>query len=185
MNKKHISIISRRDFLKYAASLGAAPLLSSCGVKKNPLSGDSNPIFRENERPGTREWMLTNTRTDPRTQVNCPWIEGYCSRTSVRAGEKISFFVSTDPVSSFTLDIYRMGYYGAAGHRTLIRRLAGATSLVWGRSMESLRHIPRSAKTVCAIANGSRAQKSPSLVTGSAVCISANLPPSAKACRAT
>ena len=31
--------------------------------------------------------MLTNTRIDPATKYRCPWIEGYCSQTSVRAGE--------------------------------------------------------------------------------------------------
>ncbi len=79
--------------------------------------GRSNPIQRENEKPGTRDWMLQNTRIDPATKYRCPWIEGYCSRTSVRAGETISFHVSTNPASSFTLEIYRMGYYGGTGGR--------------------------------------------------------------------
>src|SRR6185436_15235593 len=47
---------------------------------------------------------------------------GYCSKTSVRAGEEIRFFVSTNPASSFTLDIYRMGFYGGAGGRHMSNR---------------------------------------------------------------
>src|SRR5688500_20354407 len=74
-------------------------------------------VRRENERPGTRDWMLTKTRVDPATKYRCPWVEGYCSRTSVRAGEEISLFVSTNPPSPFTIDVYRMGYYGGAGGR--------------------------------------------------------------------
>ena len=117
MKNANPSIISRRDFLKGAAGLGAVPLLSGYGVINKSIFGESNLIRRENEKPGTHDWMLTNTRTDPTTQVNCPWIEGYCSKTSVRSGENISFFVSTNPVSAFTLDLYRMGYYGGTGGR--------------------------------------------------------------------
>lgn len=120
--------ISRRDFLKGVASLGIVSLFSnyaypekdSGGATRKSVFGESGLIRRENEKPGTRDWMLTNTRIDPATAFRCPWIEGYCSRTSVRSGEKISFFVSTNPVSAFTLDIYRMGYYGGAGGRHVL-----------------------------------------------------------------
>src|SRR5512133_1746456 len=71
----------------------------------------------ENERPGTRDWILQKTRVDPATKYRCPWIEGYCSRTSVQAGETIRFHVSTNPPSPFTIDLYRMGFYGGAGGR--------------------------------------------------------------------
>jgi hypothetical protein len=79
--------------------------------------GDREAVRRENARPGTREWLLTKRRIEPATKYRCPWIEGYCSRTSVRAGETIEFFVSTNPPSPFTLDLFRMGYYGGAGGR--------------------------------------------------------------------
>jgi hypothetical protein len=47
----------------------------------------------------------------------------------VRAGETITFFVSTNPDSRFSLDIYRMGYYGGTGGRLMKRLgpLAGLT----------------------------------------------------------
>jgi hypothetical protein len=117
--------ISRRDLIKGAVGLGAAAALSGCtwvekdsgGTTRKSVFGKSDLIRRENEKPGTREWMLANTRIDPATKYRCPWIEGYCSRTSVRAGEEIRFHVSTNPVSSFTIDIYRMGYYSGAGGR--------------------------------------------------------------------
>jgi len=63
--------------------------------------------------------MLNNTRIDPATKYRCPWIEGYCSHTSIHAGEQLSIFVSTNPASSFSLDVYRMGYYGGTGARLL------------------------------------------------------------------
>ena len=81
---------------------------------------DPDLIRRENSRPGTRDWLLTNTRIDPATKYRCPWIEGYASRTSLRAGERMTLHVSTNPASAFMLDIYRLGYYGGAGGRHVI-----------------------------------------------------------------
>lgn len=113
--------LSRRDLLKGVAGLSAAAALSGCAQLATGKASQSDLIRRENEQPGTRDWLLQNTRIDPATKYRCPWIEGYCSRTSVRAGEQISFHVSTNPASSFTLDIYRMGYYGGAGGRHVLR----------------------------------------------------------------
>jgi len=76
-------------------------------------------VRRENSRPGSRDWLLQKTAVDPRTKYRCPWIEGYGSRTSVRAGETIQLHVSTNPPSRFALDLYRMGYYGGAGGRLM------------------------------------------------------------------
>jgi hypothetical protein len=78
-------------------------------------------IERENALPGTRSWLLEKTQVDPATKFRCPWIEGYCSRTSARAGDQISFFVSTNPAADFTIDLFRLGYYGGEGGR-LIRQ---------------------------------------------------------------
>ena len=43
-------------------------------------------------------------------------IEGYASLTSVNVGGSISFFVSTSD-STYTMDFYRIGWYGGAGGR--------------------------------------------------------------------
>jgi len=116
--------VSRRDMLKGIVAAEAATLLGrpAFAWATSTLQGatsitPSGIISQENARPGTRDWMLSNTRIDPKSHFRCPWIEGYCSRTSVRPGEEISFFVSTDPASSFTLDLYRMGYYSGDGGR--------------------------------------------------------------------
>lgn len=111
--------MSRRDLLKGALGMTALSALAGCATdSRKPGAGrDTNPIRLENERSGTRDWMLTNTRVDPGTKYRCPWIEGYCSRTSVRPGEKISFHVSTNPASAFRLDLFRMGHYGGLGAR--------------------------------------------------------------------
>ena len=109
--------VSRRDLIKHIAALGALPGVASgvFAVGVSPRRPDL--IHLENAKPGTRDWMLTNTRIDPKTKYRCPWVEGFCSRASVRAGESITFFVSTDPPSPYRIDLYRMGYYGGAGGR--------------------------------------------------------------------
>jgi len=58
---------------------------------------------------------------DPATKYRCPWIEGYCSHTSICAGDTLLFHVSTNPPSTYHLDIYRLGFYGGAGGRFMIR----------------------------------------------------------------
>src|SRR4051812_47266052 len=85
------------------------------------MTRDPETIPRENARPGTRTWMLERPRVDPAAAYRCPWIEGYCSATSVRAGERLTFHVSTNPPSAFVLDVYRSGWYGGAGGRHVAR----------------------------------------------------------------
>src|SRR6185503_18870428 len=46
-----------------------------------------------------------------------PWIEGYCSKQSVSAGESIDIMVSTNPARRFVIELFRMGYYGGKGAR--------------------------------------------------------------------
>jgi hypothetical protein len=85
-----------------------------------PTPPEPDRIRRENAHAGTRAWLLANPRIDPATRFRCPWIEGYCSQTSVRAGASLSFHVSTNPPSRFTLEVYRTGYYGGTGARRVL-----------------------------------------------------------------
>lgn len=112
MKSNQRSGFSRRDVLK-ALAVGT---LAGCATGQGGITSAAS-IRSENAKPGTRDWMLTNTRVDPETKYRCPWIEGYCSRNSLRAGETIQFFVSTNPASVFRLEIFRMGFYGGAGGR--------------------------------------------------------------------
>src|ERR1051325_5267635 len=127
MRSRAEGAMTRREMIKGAVGLGAVAALSGCahvekdsgGATKRSILGQRDLIRRENAKTSTRDWMLSNTRIDPQTKYRCPWIEGYCSRTSVRAGEPISIHVSTNPPSPFTLDVYRMGHYGGAGGRLM------------------------------------------------------------------
>lgn len=119
---------TRRKFLKHMAAAGATGALAGC---VSPATHQHSGLIRlENSQPGTRDWMLGNARIDPATKFRCPWIEGYCSHTSIRAGETLSVFVSTNPASVFTLDVYRLGYYGGTGGRLM-------------RSFEPVRGVPQ------------------------------------------
>ena len=125
MKKPHSSQskVQRRDVLKGAAGAGVTLAAGSYATLPLLAAGHSDLIRKENEKPGTRDWQLTKTRQLP-GKINkilpngrCPWIEGYCSANSVRAGETLKVMVSTNPVSSFKLEIFRTGYYNGDGAR--------------------------------------------------------------------
>jgi hypothetical protein len=109
----------------------------------------NNPIVAENLKPGTLSWLperlsfapgTTHSQTmggrgRPREERSAEdnvgptdWldtgrsakIEGWCSAPSVKAGDLLQIFVSTNPDSEFTLDVYRMGYYGRLGARQVM-----------------------------------------------------------------
>jgi hypothetical protein len=108
--------VSRRDVLKGAAALAATALVPRLGA-----APARNLIREENAKPGTRDWMLSQAKIDPETKYRCPWLEGYCSRPGVRAGETISFHVSANPAARFSIELYRLGHYGGDGGRLMQR----------------------------------------------------------------
>ena len=121
MNESNESKLSmnRHDALKGMTAVSLALAAGAYGTPKEsaPSPSSSSPgrdlIRRENEKPGTRDWLLTNTYIDPDTWWRSPRIEGYCSEASVSAGDTLKVMVSTNPVSEFSLEIFRTGYYGA------------------------------------------------------------------------
>ncbi len=89
----------------------------------------SNPIQIENAKPGADDWQLTRVRLDKNLGFRSPWIEGYCSKQSVKPGETIDIMVSTNPARSFQIEIFRTGYYAGKGARLMktIGPLSGRT----------------------------------------------------------
>src|SRR6185369_17553294 len=94
--------ILRRDAIKgaIAAAGGALSGGSLAGNWTRTASGAppnaelteksiADQLRAENARAGSGEWQLTYTRIDPATKYRSPWIEGYVSRASVRAGDKL------------------------------------------------------------------------------------------------
>lgn len=75
-------------------------------------------IPNENRNAGADDWQLTRVRAD-KDGFRSTWIEGYCSRQSVAAGEAVDIMVSTNPPRPFQLEIFRLGYYGGRGARLM------------------------------------------------------------------
>ncbi len=70
----------------------------------------TNPILCENSMTGNPvpEWDLTN---GPDTSI-----VGFTDNISYQVGNTVNFKIST-PAAAYTLDIYRLGYYGGLGAR--------------------------------------------------------------------
>ena len=109
-----------------------------------------NATVEENRRAGTLEWQLRNVRfDDPVTLASFPLvrhltssaIQGYASKTSVYPGESIDIMVSMEPVGEFTVDFYRLGWYGGQGGRHMgqLGPLQGGTQPVPTMSVQRLR----------------------------------------------
>ena len=114
--------ITRRSFLKSSVAAaavgsftGGVPISASAQSSK----GASDVIAQENKHEGALDWQLTKIRLDKRNGFRSPWIEGYCSKQSVAAGETIDIMVSTDPLEQFVIEIFRTGYYGGRGARLM------------------------------------------------------------------
>ena len=123
------SAFNRREFLQTGAVGALAGAVAGCPAKSDaaeknapaspPASAQTSTIRSENAREGARDWQLTRVRTDGAKGFRSAWIEGYCSRQSVLAGETLDVMVSTKPEEKFTLEIFRLGYYGGRGARLL------------------------------------------------------------------
>lgn len=69
-----------------------------------------NPIPIENLQPGTTNWQITKYSTDANLEIT-----GYAAATSVNIGSSLNFYVSVNVAQTYTIEIYRMGWYGGTG----------------------------------------------------------------------
>ena len=86
------------------------------GLLPAPASAQSNPIVIENQQPGTSQWQIPwgSAGTDAGGQI-----KGYASATSVDKGETLTFYVSVNPSQTYTIDVYRVGWYQGLGGRLM------------------------------------------------------------------
>lgn len=73
------------------------------------LNASPNPVVAENAKPGTTAWRITNV-------AGSAGIEGYADHTSAQQGDTVTLYVSTS-AAHFSVQAYRMGYYGGLGGR--------------------------------------------------------------------
>ena len=81
--------------------------------RKEKHSNPANPIVVENRKPGTSAWLIGQPSQHRE-------IEGYASTTSAAPGEQVQFFVSSNQPATFHWAVYRLGYYGGMGARTVV-----------------------------------------------------------------
>ena len=93
-----------------AAAIGIALLPARASAQA------SNPIVLENQQPGATGWDLDKDHvgTDAVGQI-----KGYASAASVNKGENITFHVSTNPAQTYTIDVFRVGWYQGLGGRLM------------------------------------------------------------------
>lgn len=131
MNMGQRDSITRRQLLKGAATTSALAVSGSLGTQEcasaQQAAAGPNPIQQENAREGATDWQLTRVRINKSDGCRSVPIEGYCSKQSVAAGEKLQIMVSAEPATEFQLEIFRTGYYGGRGarHMTTIGPLQG------------------------------------------------------------
>jgi hypothetical protein len=80
--------LDRRRILKGTAVAGLAGLLHPLPRVLAAATARPDLIREENTKFGTADWRLQNVWIDPKTRYRSPRIEGYCSRTSLRAGRR-------------------------------------------------------------------------------------------------
>jgi hypothetical protein len=73
----------------------------------------SNPIVTENQLSGSWGWQLGSLVADDVTNQ----IKGYASTTSASPNQSINLYVTVNPVQTYTLDVYRVGWYAGLGAR--------------------------------------------------------------------
>ena len=97
-----------------------AGLVAALGVTTAPaaVGAQGNPVVVENQQLGTNAWDIQSQNgliaTDSGGQI-----KGYASANSVNKGENIAFRVSVKPAQTYTIDVYRIGWYGGLGGRLM------------------------------------------------------------------
>src|SRR6266704_4554894 len=88
------------------------------GLPPERAAAQSNPIVIENQQPGTSasQWRIPfgSAGTDGGGQI-----KGYASAASVNKGENITFYVSVNPAQTYTIEVYRLGWYQGLGARLM------------------------------------------------------------------
>ncbi len=79
----------------------------------------ANPVSDENLNTGSRGWVLSGDGSGHDATDLGVQIKGYMSATSVNKGGQIDFKVSVNPAQNFTIEIYRVGWYGSNGGRLM------------------------------------------------------------------
>jgi hypothetical protein len=104
--------------LSVATCLWAAPTARAATAA--PVAGASlpaavsdNPIVAENQQPGSSEWIHGSLVADDATGQ----IKAYWSAASAKPTETITLYVTVNPAQTYSLDVFRLGWYQGTGAR--------------------------------------------------------------------
>ncbi len=109
-------------------TIGTATITASAsGVSSGTAQlgvSTANPVVLENQQPGTTAWKINNWATNNE-------IAGYASATSVNKGSSLDLKIALANTGTYTINIYRLGYYGGNGGRLMLSTgvLSGQTQL--------------------------------------------------------
>jgi hypothetical protein len=95
---------------------------SKCIVSSEVTVAAQNAIVLENQKVGTTDWKITNLAMNDE-------IAGYGDATSINKGQALNLKVSLAQAGEYSLDVYRLGYYGGKGARLIasVTKLNGVT----------------------------------------------------------
>ena len=90
------------------ANTATATAVGVSSVSFSAIAGP-NAVFLENQKVGSSSWRISNyTVTD---------IAGYAGALSVQRGGTLPFKISVASPGAYSIEVYRIGYYGGAGAR--------------------------------------------------------------------
>jgi len=107
------------------ATLPVLGLVAPTAWTATPAAASANTVVTENQQPGTTAWQIGALVADDANGQ----VKGYASATSVNHGQDLSLYVTVNPPQTYTIDFYRIGWYGGLGGRLLshVGPLSGTT----------------------------------------------------------
>jgi hypothetical protein len=115
-----------------AAAIVGSLLIAGCGSggsnSTSQAAGEEPRVVRENRKPGTDAWQFWRYGYE-RADDTAEQVKAYASHTSVDRGQVLTLFVSVNPPQAYTIDVYRIGWYGGLGgsHVATLGPLPGVT----------------------------------------------------------
>lgn len=124
-----IAIIAMLTSVTLSLGLIAVPAPATISPPTAPVdSGRSHrapfSMVAENQRPGTRAWAIS-------PGADREFLQAYLGTVSTVPGRDVALYVSARQPADYTVEIFRLGWYGGAGARLMSRR-GGLTSLAQG-----------------------------------------------------
>ena len=100
--------------------------MQTFSVGTSEAAAPPNPIVTENQNTGTTAWQIPQSGYQVADDATGQ-IKGYASATSVNTGDAITLFVSTAQPENYTVDVYRLGWYGGTGGRLMTSQTLAGT----------------------------------------------------------